>query len=367
MNDEKDFTFAESVKATLAVIFLWIMWGIMSLDAMGKPILSKIGKALAPLFALLLLVSTAQAQNCPRLCQAMTTAGDMIINNTQAESSRLPIGTTGQVLVVDATGIPQWSSSAAITGATGNFTIGGNLIFSAAAAKIIPGATSLLVRNNADSASNLEITDAGVLTLRGATTLTDAGTTVTAALAGDANRKIILGASSDTAHAITFGDGGTTAAQTLSIHASTADADDDSATNVGGGGGIGVLRGAGITLRGNEHTSGPDVIINAGQAAGGDISIATNNAGNSITFYTANSAQALALDSSQNTLAAGTITSSRTTDLGWTVVAGADTACNSTCTSACVAGWNLTAGNITGTLLACTDATADACLCAGAS
>lgn len=63
----------------------------------------------------------------------------------------------------------------------------------------------------------------------------------------------------------------------------------------------------------------------------------------------------------------GTFSSSRATDLGWAVVAGADTACNSTCTSACVFGWNLTAGDITGTLLACTDATADACLCAGAS
>jgi hypothetical protein len=58
---------------------------------------------------------------------------------------------------------------------------------------------------------------------------------------------------------------------------------------------------------------------------------------------------------------------STTTSIGWSVVAGADTACNTTCTNACVFGWNLTAANITGTLLACTDATADACLCAGAN
>lgn len=45
-------------------------------------------------------------------------------------------------------------------------TISGNLTFSTAAAKIIPGATSLTFRNNADSGSNIVITDAGVITLR---------------------------------------------------------------------------------------------------------------------------------------------------------------------------------------------------------
>lgn len=60
-----------------------------------------------------------------------------------------------------------------------------------------------------------------------------------------------------------------------------------------------------------------------------------------------------------------TITSSRTTDLGWSVVAGANTACNTTCTSACVVGF---AADVTGSNpVACTDATADTCLCAGAS
>lgn len=60
----------------------------------------------------------------------------------------------------------------------------------------------------------------------------------------------------------------------------------------------------------------------------------------------------------------GTITSSRTTDLGWAIVTGANTACNTTCTNACVFGWDAGAP---GALLACTDATADSCLCAGSS
>lgn len=60
--------------------------------------------------------------------------------------------------------------------------------------------------------------------------------------------------------------------------------------------------------------------------------------------------------------------SSKTTDAGWAVVAGANTACNTTCTSACVVGFDQgTLGAVVGSIVACTDATADQCLCAGAS
>lgn len=60
-----------------------------------------------------------------------------------------------------------------------------------------------------------------------------------------------------------------------------------------------------------------------------------------------------------------TITSTRATDIGWSVVAGANTACNTTCTSACVFGVNTAATEAD--IVACTDATADECLCAGAN
>lgn len=58
-----------------------------------------------------------------------------------------------------------------------------------------------------------------------------------------------------------------------------------------------------------------------------------------------------------------TITSSRTSDLGWSVVSATNQACNTTCTSACVFGQETTSKAI----LACTDATADTCVCAGSS
>lgn len=50
---------------------------------------------------------------------------------------------------------------------TSDLSVAGSLILTTAASKVIPGATSLLLRNNADSASNIAITDAGVVTTRG--------------------------------------------------------------------------------------------------------------------------------------------------------------------------------------------------------
>lgn len=58
----------------------------------------------------------------------------------------------------------------------------------------------------------------------------------------------------------------------------------------------------------------------------------------------------------------GEFTSAGTTSIGWSKQAATNQACNTTCTSACVAGFDLVAG-----LLACSDATADQCLCAGSS
>lgn len=58
------------------------------------------------------------------------------------------------------------------------------------------------------------------------------------------------------------------------------------------------------------------------------------------------------------------MTSSATTDLGWSVQSAANQACNTTCTSACVFGAD-TATDFDA--VACTDATADVCICAGSS
>lgn len=64
-------------------------------------------------------------------------------------------------------------SATANSGVSGDWTIlsPGRLVFTALVGKIVPGATSISHRNNADSADNLLITDAGNLTARGSLTL----------------------------------------------------------------------------------------------------------------------------------------------------------------------------------------------------
>lgn len=69
------------------------------------------------------------------------------------------------------------------------------------------------------------------------------------------------------------------------------------------------------------------------------------------------------VDDSGNATAVGSILSTATGSIGWSVQSAADQACNTTCTSACVFGQNT--GDMS--IVACTDATADVCVCAGAS
>lgn len=60
----------------------------------------------------------------------------------------------------------------------------------------------------------------------------------------------------------------------------------------------------------------------------------------------------------------GTVQIDNVNSMGWTVVSAANQACNTTCTSACVMGEDT---SVVGTWVACTDASADICLCAGPS
>ena len=62
----------------------------------------------------------------------------------------------------------------------------------------------------------------------------------------------------------------------------------------------------------------------------------------------------------------GDIKSSAATTIGWSVVAGADTACSTTCTNACVVGFDDGAADAEN-MVDCASATADKCLCAGSS
>ncbi len=67
----------------------------------------------------------------------------------------------------------------------GNATLRGSLTFAAATSQIVPGATSLSLRNNANGADNFILTDAGNATLRGNLTFASATTKIAAPSAGD--------------------------------------------------------------------------------------------------------------------------------------------------------------------------------------
>ncbi len=82
------------------------------------------------------------------------------------------------------------------------------------------------------------------------------------------------------------------------------------------------------------------------------------------------------VDSSGNVSTSGTMSvaatttlkdgliSTKTTNIGWSVQAAANQACNTTCTNACVFGEDT---SVIGSFVDCSDATADRCVCAGAN
>lgn len=230
----------------------------------------------------------------------------------------------------------------------------------------------------------------------------------------DANRQFIFAASSDTEHTFTYGDGGATAAQTLVISSSTTDADDDSTVYICGGGALGTSgdRGACISVEGNEKSGGADIRFETGSAAGSAYEFITAGTtrmtltngtlesgtagGTSIGSATLPFSNFIAGNGTINTQMAysngdsagtigtttnhplevrvsgtevcrfasgGKLTCTGTGDFGWSVQSAANTACTTTCTAPAVYGYdsgtNLPVGP--------SDATADVCLCAGAS
>lgn len=108
----------------------------------------------------------------------LTTAASKIIPGATSLSLRNNADSADNLIITNAgavtirAGLTVTAGGATVT--AGDLTMtAGNLIFSSASGKVIPGATSLLFRNTADSATNITITDAGAVTVR--TTLTATG------------------------------------------------------------------------------------------------------------------------------------------------------------------------------------------------
>jgi hypothetical protein len=128
------------------------------------------------------------------------------------------------------------------------------------------------------------------------------------------------------------------------------------------------------TTIGNDVSVGGTLAVGGTVASVGNLSVgskATTTAasGNFATLGTITStgdlyvgAKATTTAASGNFVTQGTITSARGTDVGWVAASSTNAACNTTCTSACVFGWDEGDAVITN----CTEATADVCVCAGA-
>lgn len=99
-----------------------------------------------------------------------------------------------------------------------------------------------------------------------------------------------------------------------------------------------------------------------GTGVGGDLIFKTTAAGGGTGSTQNTPATRLTIDSAGLATFTDKVTSSRTTDLGWSVVSVTNQACNTTCTSACVHGFDAAAG-----LTDCASALSDQCVCAGAS
>lgn len=122
-------------------------------------------------------------------------------------------------------------------------------------------------------------------------------------LEDDANRVISMDAASDTALRIFFGDGGSTAAQELTISGGASDSDDDTVLYIAGGGaysGTGT-RGANCKLNGNEASGGGDFQCESGDASGSDFLFDLNNSASTFNIRTSAGATFLQVDQTAGT------------------------------------------------------------------
>lgn len=250
--------------------------------------------------------------------------------------------------------------------------------FSAGTIGVLANNTFAVGRDAADSANiNVWSVDTGDNTIINSS----AGDQLKLRMEDDSNRELRFTASTDAALSMKFGDGGSTATQIFTISAGTSDADDDNSLVFAGGGATGGTRGASITLPGEEVAGGADITYDAGtgdthifQVAGtteatiSDDQLAFSGAAAEIvpgatSLTIKNNADAVdnlkITDAGQVTMAGAS--------LGWSYVTGANTACTTTCTFAAVFGVDLAGGATAPVIVGPAAATADACVCAGAS
>lgn len=125
-----------------------------------------------------------------------------------------------------------------------------------------------------------------------------------------------------------------------------------------GGTSASVASGGYIAAYGAAHGNKASIVAQAGSAAGSNIALLVEASDGFVQFGTA-ATEKWRINAAGQFLS----TTNVTNDIGWTLVSAANQACNTTCATGCVFGQETTSK----ALLACTDDTADICLCAGAT
>lgn len=177
----------------------------------------------------------------------------------------------------------------------------------------------------------------------------------------DTNGAILYGltATGSAANYVTYANAATGADPNITV--SAGDTNRGYTINAAGTGGLTVV----------STNTGPSLITRGLTVNNG----ANNGAGDDLVVKTTGSANAFVVDASADTINAAvpivsstTITSTATADIGWAVVDQTDNqACTTGCTNACVFGIANATGTAVTNIVGCSDATADLCLCAGAS
>ena len=190
---------------------------------------------------------------------------------------------------------------------------------------------------SADVTDHAFVSDGGTITLDGSATIED-----DLIIGSDLSARVNLDGNADEIQLLVQGHSTqTTNLMTLETSAGT---DELTLTNAG------VLTATGAITAGGtaQSTITEGLVVNNGSGTDEDDDLTVNVSGG-----------AYEIDAG-----AATFTSTANS-FGWSVVAGADTACTTTCTSACVFGVNT--ASLTADIVDCADATADECLCAGAN
>lgn len=218
------------------------------------------------------------------------TAGDLLYGSAANVWSALAKGTARQVLQMNAGAtLPEWTSAISVTDLTVTNTIVGSVNGNAATATALQTARTINTVSF-DGTANIVVTAAaGTLTgtVLKSTVVTSSLTTVGALNSGSITSgfgSIDIGSSTfDTTGAVstgalTVGANYTATGSNAGFHTDTSDGSDNKSLRFGGGGAVGITRGAVLIAYGNENAQAGIIELYAGNVSGGHLKIYTGNA-----------------------------------------------------------------------------------------